>query len=292
MFWKRKKTDDENQSVELLQPESDLDTLIAESELDESSSSKNKPELKTIENVLDENKHIEKQKMNGSATKAVAEYLKQMQNFESDRVEFIKQQNKFAWRVAIGACLISCLSIGAVISVLPLKTVVPFLVRVDNNTGETDIVNPLSNGQETYEEKLNKFWTQQFVNMRENYYWSTLKDNAARLELLSTDDVFKQYQSYLNGVNSPLNKFKTTRSVKVDIKGTTFLETNGQIFAQTRLTKTVIDNAGLPVALFPVTHWIATSTFDYKKEIKREKEEQINPLGFQITSYHIDPVQD
>lgn len=291
MFWKKKKVA-ETKAVETSQDEIDLQTIISNAQDDELLDTQNQSStaFNKAESTLELNKHVEKQKMNSAKT--VAEYLKNMQNFESDRIEFIKRQNKIAWRVAAGACLITVFTLGAMASMMPLKTVAPFIVRVDNNTGETDVVDPLSNGQETYEEKLNKFWTQQFVMLRESYYWSTLKDSAGRLELMSTSSVFNQFQSYLNGAKSPLTLFKSTRSVKVEIKGTTFFETDGEVFAQTRLTKTVIDNAGVPVDMYPVTHWIATSTFDYQKEIKREKEEQVNPLGFQVTSYRIDPVQD
>jgi type IV secretion system protein VirB8 len=176
---------------------------------------------------------------------------------------------------------------------LPLKTVAPYLIRVDNVTGELDLVDPLSNAKESYEEKLDRFWINTFVLLRESYYWSTIEGVEEKVNLLSTDNVFREYQSYLFGANSPLKLFQNRYSIKVDIKGTTFFKTkDNSIIGQTRLTKTVIDNTGKPVDLYPITNWIATSTFDYKKEIKREKEEQVNPLGFEITSYRIDPVKE
>ncbi|TLS73431.1 virB8 family protein [Photobacterium damselae] len=287
MFWKKNKKDN-TQAIETSQDELELEQIIANANddiLDEPNENFDKSKA-----TLEANKHIEEKK--GNNNKSIAEYLKQMQNFESDRVAFIKNQNKLLIRGCILLSLITVSSLIAFANVYPLKTVVPYLIRVDNATGELDIVNPLANGKDTYDEKLNRFWIQQYVTLRESYYWSTLEDSLGRMKLLSTDSVFRQYETVLYGVNSPLKQFKNTRSVKVQIKGTTFFENDGKVFAQTRLSKTIIDNAGKPVDIYPVTHWVATSTFDYKKEIKRANEEFVNPLGFEITSYRIDPVKD
>jgi type IV secretion system protein VirB8 len=288
MFFKRKKKS-VAESSENDTPNLD-DIINSSSENDDHFESDKPPH--NIDDVLKKNKLMQN-KNNQTSPKVVAEYLKQMQNFESDRIVFIKKSNTVAWRVAASACFVTALSIGAMVSMLPLKTVAPYLIRVDNVTGELDLVDPLSNAKESYEEKLDRFWINTFVLLRESYYWSTIEGVEEKVNLLSTDNVFREYQFHLFGANSPLKLFQNRYSIKVDTKITTFFKTkDNSIIGQTRLTKTVIDNTGKPVDLYPITHWIATSTFDYKKEIKREKEEQVNPLGFEITSYRIDPVKE
>lgn len=281
MFFKKKKKTD-SEEIKESKDELELNSIIARNQTDN-----DKPPEK--DDIFAENKEIETARP--TATQVIAQYLKEIENFENDRVLYVKKQNKIAWRVAIGACVITVFTLGAMASILPLKTVVPYVIRVDNATGEQDIINPLANGKDSYEEKLDKYWIQQFVLLRESYYWDTIKFNVEKVELLSTPQVFEQYTNYIYGQKSPLNVFENNNSVKVDIKGTSFIETDGKIFAQTRFTKTVIDKAGKEVSLYPVTHWIATSTFDYNKEITRKKEEDINPLGFEITSYRVDPVK-
>ncbi|EPN0316294.1 virB8 family protein [Vibrio vulnificus] len=222
----------------------------------------------------------------------VAKYLKLMENFESDRVEYIKKQNKIAWRVAGGAGVIATLAVGAVIAIAPLKTVEPYVIRVDNNTGYTDVVSPLSNGQETYEEKLNRFWLGEFVKYRESYYWNNVEENYTKVQLMSSPQVFSQYQTFIFSEASPVKVYGETKSIKVENNGTTFLSTpTGQV-AQVRLTKTVIEKDGSKATGYPVTHWLATITYNYQKEIKTKKDEQVNPLRFNVLSYRVDAINN
>lgn len=288
-FLRRKKNDVSSSDVISESDSDDLDQIL-KSSLSESEESL--PDLsgaKKIEAILADNKAIEGYRGVGFE-KAVAYYLNQMRNFESDRIESVKRERKNAWYVAGGASVIALLTMIGFVSILPLKSFSPYVLRVDNNTGQVDIVNPMEDAKDTYEERVNRFFIQSFVQLRESYHWASLKKNVEDISLLSTDSVFNQYQSYLYGANSPMNMFKNNLSVKVDITGTTFFDADGKVFAQTRFTKQVIDNAGLRVDAYPVTYWMATSTFDYKKEIKRAKEEKVNPLGFQITSYNVDQV--
>lgn len=281
MFFKKNKKEKIVEVIKESKDELELNAIINQSKIEETSQSN--------DDKFSINEKIEEAPPTSS--KIISQYLKEIENFEADRILFVKKQNKIAWRVAIGASVITLFSLGAMISMLPLKTIVPYVIRVDNVTGEQDIINPLANGKDTYDEKLNKFWIQQFVMLRESYYWSDIKNTLAKVELLSTATIFDQYTYYLYGQNSPLNAFENNLSIRVDIKGTSFINTDGKVFAQTSFTKTVIDKKGQEMSLYPVTNWIATSTFDYKKEIKRKREEDINPLGFEITSYRVDPIK-
>lgn len=242
------------------------------------------------EKVLRENVAIEEKAT--VPLSVVGEYLKQIENFETDRVEGIKAQNKTAWRVASTFGLISVLSVGAVIAMLPLKTVEPYVIRVDNATGFTDVVRPIGNAKESYEEKLTRFWLGQFIQAREGYYWTEVEANYGKLRLMSNAQVFAQYETYIFADTSPVRVFEDSMSIKVDNLGTTFLDTPTGVVAQVRLSKTVLGKDGKPAKMYPVTHWLATATFDYKKEIKRQSEEDVNPLGFQVLSYRIDAINN
>ena len=247
-----------------------------------------------INKILNENIRIEenKNKNKSKVAAVVDDYLRQIKIFEEDNIESLKKTNRFLWKLSSLACSVALLFALGMFFMFPLKTVVPYLVRVDNLTGEYDIVNPLE-GVETYEDKLNKFWINSYVTLRESYLWATVGGVEEKIKLLSTSGVFKEYQSAFLGVNSPLNIFKEKYSIRVNIKGTTFFETKDKtLISQTRLTKTVVDNNGEIVELYPLTNWLVTSTFDYKKEIKREKEADVNPLGFEITSYNIDLIKE
>ncbi|MGD6739550.1 virB8 family protein (plasmid) [Photobacterium leiognathi subsp. mandapamensis] len=276
-FFKRKNKTPENDEITESQDERDLEKLIHETdsvhiEVNQSS-----------DDIIHASEKLEQQRP--SSTKLIAQYMKDIENFEKDRVLYVKKQNKIAWRIAGGACFITVLALGAMASMLPLKTIAPYVIRVDNVTGAVDIVNPMADHQSSYDEKLNKFWVQQFIYARESYDWANVGINVERVKMLSNTTVFDQFIHFFYSEKAPINVFQDNYSIKVNILGTNFIETDNKVFAQTRYTKTVIDNNGKPVDSYPVTNWQATSTFNYDKEIIRKAEEDINPLGFQITSY-------
>ncbi|GIU48863.1 conjugal transfer protein TraJ [Shewanella sairae] len=242
--------------------------------------------------ILEKNKKSAENKTTASSKKIVADYISQIKNFESDRIEYIKKQNKMAWRVAGAFAAIALIAIIALMSLAPFKTVTPYVIRVDNNTGHTDVIKPMSNSQESYSEKLNKFWLQNYVTNREAYYWETIQQSFEEVKLTSNQTVFTQYETAIYSDNSPLKKFENMKSVRVEINGSSFITTSNSVVAQVRFTKTVIEKDGKAAIGFPVTNWMATATFDYNKEIKRENEEQVNPLGFQVTSYRADQITD
>lgn len=238
--------------------------------------------------ILEHNKEMQtKGKASGAAE--VAKYLKELQNYENDQLSELKGQRKKAMIFGMAGWGLAFLTVIGILSMLPLKTVVPYVIRVNNVTGETDIVNPLSKGKETFDSKLTKFWISQYIEYRESYSWQLTKFNSSAVELMSTDKTFNQYQAKLLGVNSPLQVFKKSKNVVIENKGTVFIGEKSDI-AQTRFTKTVVDTNGIPDPRYPVTNWVAITTWDYNKEIKRKWEERINPLGFQVTSFKVTPV--
>lgn len=58
---------------------------------------------------------------------------KDSMDFETSVKYLIEQSNKKAWLIAI--VLVAILSIIAVLLLTPLKTVEPYVIRVDNTTG-------------------------------------------------------------------------------------------------------------------------------------------------------------
>lgn len=67
-------------------------------------------------------------------------YMQSAKQFEQSEIERTRKFAKFAW-ISAGLCLfVAGAAVFAVAGLTPLKTAVPFVIRVDNNTGATDIV--------------------------------------------------------------------------------------------------------------------------------------------------------
>ena len=66
--------------------------------------------------------------------------MQSAKQFEQSEIERTRKFAKFAW-ISAGLCLfVAGAAVFAVAGLTPLKTAVPFVIRVDNNTGATDIV--------------------------------------------------------------------------------------------------------------------------------------------------------
>jgi type IV secretory pathway component VirB8 len=55
----------------------------------------------------------------------------------------LNKSNKRAWMISFCFMAIAILEAFALIAVMPLKTIEPFVIRVDNNTGYTDVVSKI-----------------------------------------------------------------------------------------------------------------------------------------------------
>ena len=106
------------------------------------------------------------------------EHFKRKQEFEKDRVGFYKTLSKVGFGIGGVGALIGLAGVVAVAGLTPLKTSEPYVIRVDNNTGFTDIVKPISDSSKTtYGEELDKYWLSKFIIERESYDWQLVQNS-------------------------------------------------------------------------------------------------------------------
>ncbi|KAB7715123.1 conjugal transfer protein TraG [Plesiomonas shigelloides] len=213
-------------------------------------------------------------------------YYQAVKSFEQGNIDSLKKQR---FLLSIGICVFLAVIFAlafAIAAMAPLKTVEAYAIRVDNSTGYTDIVKPIENEKATYDEVVNKYWISQFVINYESYDWQTISTMNDTVQLMSSSNVFSEYRRNILAPNSPLNILKDNYKIKTKIKSVTFLEEDT---AQVRFSKIVLTSAGEPANEYVTTNWVATVAFDFKHEIKTEGERLLNPLGFNVLSYRVDP---
>ncbi|NSM55939.1 VirB8/TrbF family protein, partial [Serratia marcescens] len=76
-------------------------------------------------------------------------------------------------------------SVGAVAALAPLKTVEPFVIRVDNATGIVETVSALSSTSSRYDEAVTKYFLGRYVRAREGYSYPEAETNFRTISLLS-----------------------------------------------------------------------------------------------------------
>lgn len=211
-------------------------------------------------------------------------YLQEARSWETDKVRESERSEKIAWRVAAASCATAFAAVMAVAALMPLKTVEPYVIRVDNSTGIVDVVEALTDGETNYDEAMNKYFTQWYVRYREGYSKELTEDYYYNVGIMSSSLEQQRYYQFFNPNNplSPLKVYGDYAKVKIRIKSTSFINPT---VALVRYTKEVERGLDKPA----VTHWAATLTFKYTKAPMAEKDRAINPLGFQVVEYRNDP---
>ncbi len=212
-------------------------------------------------------------------------YFETSRTWEYDRMRAAIQSKRLAWGVAAGACTLAVTSAGALAMLAPLKTVVPYVIRVDKASGETQIVTALKGPQpRTYEDAVNRYFIAQYARLREGWLNDAARENAYTVMLMSDQ---AEGARYLNGVqsnnkNAPSNIYGDKGFVSISIRTISFLSPT---VAQVRFSKIITFGQNTPIA----QNWNAILTFKYTTAPEHEKDRTINPLGFQVVNYRSDP---
>uniref|UniRef100_UPI002AFFA107 virB8 family protein n=1 Tax=Pararhodobacter sp. TaxID=2127056 RepID=UPI002AFFA107 len=178
---------------------------------------------------------------------------------------------------------LSIVSVVAIAGLTPLKTVEPFVVRVDNSTGIVDVVSGLQRGPAKYDEAVAKWFAARYVRAREGFVASEAEENFRTVALMSAPAEQTRFSAWFAGRNpeSPQNVYGNKATVRIRIKTISLL---GNDVMQVRYLRIV--TRGEEVTQ---THWIATLTYSFVSAPMSEQDRLINPLGFIVSEYRADP---
>ena len=212
-------------------------------------------------------------------------YYETSRTWEYDRMRAAIQSKRLAWGVAAGACTLAVASVAAVAMLSPLKTVEPYVIRVDKSSGETQVVTALKGPQpRTYEDAVNRYFISQYVRLREGWLNDAARENAYTVMLTSDQAESARYLNSVqaNNKNAPSNIYGDKGFVSISIRTISFLSPT---VAQVRFTKIITFGQNTPIA----QNWNAIMTFRFTTAPEHEKDRNINPLGFQVVNYRSDP---
>lgn len=208
--------------------------------------------------------------------------------FEKHVAEEEKKKTKNAKHLNIFLGIITFMSIGAVLGLTPLKTVVPYVLRVDNNSGYTDIVRGGADIEVT--DVDNSYWAVTYILQRESYNFSTQDARSKFIELTSYNGTYTEYKNFQLSNKGYMDKLGDKQQIKITIRNVGQPQKNADsklTTMQVRFTKTLLDDVGVAVPNIPPTTWLATLSFDYSKPPKIKADEWVNPRGFAVRSYDL-----
>lgn len=220
-------------------------------------------------------------KAEGVRASDLDDYFATARRFDQDAVLEAYASAKRAWRIAGGASVLAALSLVAVACLAPLKSVEPFVIRVDNSTGIVDVVSAIT-GPSTYNDATTKYFAGLYVRAREGFAASEAEANFRTVALMSLPAEQRRFQEHYRGSNpkSPQVLYGKTALVRITISSVSMLDRN---VASVRYLKTVLRGDETTT-----THWIATLTFSYSGDAMSAADRMINPLGFLVSDFKAD----
>lgn len=204
-------------------------------------------------------------------------------SWETSRIQLIERSEKRAWIVASIASFLAISAWIVIILLFPLKKTVPYVIRVDSSTGVPDIITTLKAKEVSLDETVNKYWLAQYVRCRETYDWNTLQKDYDTVKLLSSKVVDEEYSSLFTGKQALDIKYKNNVKISIEIISIVPGDSCGTVRFLKKTKKVNEEN--------PTTSkWIATIAYEYLNPSSlNESDRLINPFGFQVLSYRIDP---
>ncbi|HTW37212.1 MAG TPA: VirB8/TrbF family protein [Steroidobacteraceae bacterium] len=224
-----------------------------------------------------------------SADRELDAYCKEAAAWDCDRLAQLRRTERIAWAVAATGGLCAMLSAGALMLLVPLKRISPFLVRVDNTTGIVDVA-PITTGQIDPGEAVTRYLLTHYVMVCERFNFSTAESDYAECGAFHSAQRNQAWYAAWNPANpaSPLNLYKDGTTIRASVVSVSFFRRASGItdLAQVRYLKR-LRRAGS--AEEEVTHWIATIQYAYTAPSQDIRIRSLNPLGFKVLDFRPEP---
>jgi len=196
----------------------------------------------------------------------------------------LRASRRTAWIVAGAALAVAVLEAVALAALTPLKSVVPYTILVDRETGYVETAQGLKTGALTQDAAVTQAFLVQYVIARETFDAADLSENYRKVMLWSAPDARNAYREDMAKTNptSPLLVNTPTTIVQTTIKSVSLLSPTSALvrFETTRR------DAGSPPR--DRRDYAAILSFRYTGAPMRMEDRFTNPLGFQVTSYRRD----
>jgi type IV secretion system protein VirB8 len=223
------------------------------------------------------------------ADEALNAYFEEAASWDADRVRQGRRTVRLALGVAGAGWLAVLLLCAALMFLMPLKRVEPFVVRVDNATGIVDVV-PVYTGRSGVPEAITRYLLTHYVTVCERFNFSTAESDYEECGAFHSAQRNQAWYALWNPTNpsSPLNVYKDGTTVRAQVTSVSFFKRGSgvQDLAQVRYVKAK-RSAGS--ATEEATHWIATLQYAYADPSTDPKVRGWNPLGFKIVDFKPEP---
>jgi type IV secretion system protein VirB8 len=222
----------------------------------------------------------------GKSARASSDYSPSGErNWYADRYQTILVQRNFLILLSLIALTSVIISVLAVTKISTSKTIEPFVIEIDKKTGITNVIRPLIKEQFASDEILRRYFIVKYLRSREEYEPYSYKYNFYTVtRLFSSQSVYSRFRRSVSESGGPL-QLGTTTTRTIRIKSMSYLEkhSSSRYTVQVRFSQDDTTKRGTTT-----TNKVATMTFDFIDARMTMGEREVNPLGFQVTSYQVD----
>lgn len=214
----------------------------------------------------------------------LAPYLRASNSWASGQAEAQRGMMRLAWGLAAGLGVIALVEGIALASLVPLKTVVPYTLLVDRQTGYVQALKPLDQAMVAPDAALTRSMLAQYVLAREGFDIDSLKEDYRKVALWSTGEARQRYIAGMQATNpaSPLARLPRRALVEVEVRSVASLGPN------TALVRFATHRADGGTGAGPEQLWQAVISYRFSGAAMSAGDRLLNPLGFQVTRYQRD----
>lgn len=213
------------------------------------------------------------------------EYYAAAQSWAEGQANASSREARIAWRVAAGASAIALLLAIAIAVLIPLKSVEPYVLTVDRQTGAVEAASTLKSGQLSQNEAVIQAQLAGYVIARETFDSTDLPQLYRRVQKMSAPPVARAYVAQMAATNpeSPLRTLNRGDTVAIKIRSVSLI---GDAAGLVRFTAT---RTALGAATGQSTNYVSAISFGFNGRPLSQADRFDNPLGFQVTRYRRDP---
>jgi type IV secretion system protein VirB8 len=196
----------------------------------------------------------------------------------------LRQSRRIAWICAAVAGAIALLEAGALAALMPLKTVVPYTITVDRQTGYVETAQALKPGLLSQDSAVTQAFLAQYVMAREGYEVADLEATYRKVALWSVGDARAQYVRTMASANpqSPMKLYGSDNILHPTVKSISMLSPSSA------LVRFDVERRAYGAPSGERQSYAAVVGFRYTGAPMRMEDRFLNPLGFQVTTYRRD----
>jgi type IV secretion system protein VirB8 len=211
-------------------------------------------------------------------------YYAQSESWAQDVTGSLRASRRLAFIVAGAACLVAVLEAIALVALTPLKTVVPYTITVDRQTGAIEVAQGIRPGPLSQDVAVVQAFLAQYVLARETFDATDLQAEYQKVAVWTEGPARDDYVRSMQRDNpqSPVNHNDAATIVKVTVKSISLLSRTSA------LVRFDAERAVRGNAPTERRSYAAVIGFHFTGQPMRAEDRFLNPLGFQVTSYRRD----